>query len=214
MGDGLHVAVFADQPLVREAVTALLRGRPEVADVVEASDLRSLAGLVGDDPHERVVICAPRSDVAQVVRDLNLVHRGGPVLVLAPTPVRADTVRAAVTAGAAAVLTADATAGDLVRALRSVADGVGYIHPTIGALLAHDDGLGPVEQLSPREREILRLIALGMTNPEIAHTLVVSPRTVETHRARLTRKLQAETRADLVRHALRSGLITGADGPA
>lgn len=211
MGDGLRIAVFAEQPLVREAVSALLRERPEVADVQEASDLRTLAAILGDEPHERVVVVAPRSQVPQTIRELTVAHRGTPTLVLAPHPVGAADVRAAVAAGASGVLTADATGDDLLRALRSIVDGTTYIHPVIGALLVQDDGLGPVEQLSPREREVLRLIGLGMTNPEIARVLVVSPRTVETHRARLTRKLQAQSRADLVRYALRSGLVSETD---
>ncbi len=211
MADGLRIAVFAEQPLVREAVTALLRSRTEVADVKDASDLRGLAAILAEDARERVVVLAPRSDVPRTIRELNVAYRGAPTLVLAPPPVAAADVREAVAAGASGVLTVDATGDDLLRALRSIVDGTTYIHPVIGALLVQDDGLGPVERLSPREREVLRLIGLGMTNPEIARVLVVSPRTVETHRARLTRKLQAQSRADLVRYALRSGLVSGTD---
>lgn len=141
------------------------------------------------------------------IRDVEIAHRGLPIVALLPHPETAQGVRTAVAAGAGGVVTVRAASEDVVHALRAVANGEEYIHPVLGALLAGDDGLGPVERLSSREREVLRLIALGLTNPEIAEHLVVSPRTVETHRARLTRKLNARNRADLVRHALGSGLL-------
>ncbi len=81
--------------------------------------------------------------------------------------------------------------------------------PTLGAMLALQEAVREIDALSPREREVLRLIALGYTNPEIAARLVVSVRTIETHRAHLARKLRADTRAELVRHALNHGLLSG-----
>jgi two-component system response regulator NreC len=75
--------------------------------------------------------------------------------------------------------------------------------------LAAQETVREIDNLSAREREVLRLIALGYTNPQIAEYLVLSVRTIETHRAHLARKLGAESRAQLVRHALDYGLLNG-----
>ena len=206
----MHVAVYASDPLMRSALAALLVARAEVGHVSEAPDLRTLTAQLHSGSRQRgCVLAAPREDVPEAVRDIDLAHRDVPIVALLPHPVTAQDVRATVSAGADGVMTVAASADDLIHALTVVRDGQSYIHPALGALLAHDDGLGPVERLSPREREVLRMIGLGMTTPEIADALVVSPRTVETHRARLVRKLQAGSRSDLVRHALRSGLVGG-----
>jgi len=207
----LRVVVFADRPLIMAALTALLDLRPEIAEVGAASDDRALTGHLRPDGRPRIVLAALREGGPEAIRMLTLAHRGIPVVVLLSEPAGAHSVRATVAAGADGVLGAAATPDDLGAALQAVADGQRYIHPALGALLAQDDGADPVEQLSPREREVLRLIGLGMTTPEIAGVLVVSPRTVETHRAHLARKLHAQSRADLVRHALRGGLISGGD---
>jgi two-component system, NarL family, response regulator NreC len=96
-----------------------------------------------------------------------------------------------------------------VQAIRHVADGEQYVHPALGARLfsqqeAREDA---ADALSAREREVLSLLALGHTNSEIAQRLVVSVRTVESHRAHIMNKLRVSTRAELVRYAMQHGLI-------
>jgi two-component system response regulator NreC len=89
-----------------------------------------------------------------------------------------------------------------------VHSGERYLHPALGAALAQPpQSRGPVDALSPREREVLRLLALGYTNQEMAEMLVVSVRTVESHRAHVMTKLRAGSRAAMVRHALEAGLL-------
>ncbi len=121
---------------------------------------------------------------------------------------QARDVRRAFDAGAHGYLPKAAADEDLVRAIRAVAAGERYVHPSLGAALASPkEADGPIDELTAREREVLRLLALGHTNQEIAERLVVSVRTVESHRAHVMTKLRVSTRAGLVREALRAGLL-------
>jgi len=116
--------------------------------------------------------------------------------------------------GAAGYVLKESTATDLVRAVHEVAAGRRYLSPplsehAIEAYLekAHDTPFDRYETLTTREREVLQLAAEGRTNAEIAAALFVSPRTVETHRAHLMHKLDLRTQADLIRYALRRGIL-------
>jgi DNA-binding NarL/FixJ family response regulator len=99
----------------------------------------------------------------------------------------------------------------VVSAIRAVAAGERYVHPALGARLiaadAEERKRAEVDPLSEREREVLRLLALGNTNQEIAKMLYISVRTAETHRAHIMQKLGLSSRADLVRYALTEGLL-------
>ncbi len=118
-------------------------------------------------------------------------------------------VRRAFAEGASGYLLKEAADDELVQAIRSVAAGDQYVHPSLGArLISPAAGLGSdADPLSDREREVLGLLALGHTNHEIAERLVVSVRTIESHRAHILTKLRLSTRAELVRYALESGLL-------
>jgi two-component system response regulator NreC len=120
---------------------------------------------------------------------------------------QARDVRQAFDSGADGYLLKSAADEDLVRAVRAVASGERYVHPALGAVLATPTSVGPLADLTAREREVLRLLALGHTNQEIAETLIVSVRTVESHRAHVMTKLRVTTRAGLVRAALDAGLL-------
>jgi two-component system response regulator NreC len=118
-------------------------------------------------------------------------------------------VRQAFAAGAQGYLLKEAADTELVHAIREVAAGRRYVHPLLGARLAAAQGVtekkADADPLSERERDVLRLLALGHTNQEIAQLLFISIRTAETHRARIMQKLGLRTRAELVRHALAAG---------
>ena len=86
-------------------------------------------------------------------------------------------------------------------------NGQSYLNPMLGARLASEPPPGPPDDLSQREVDVLRLIALGHTNAEIAGQLYLSVRTVETHRSHIQQKLRLSTRADLVGYAMRRGLL-------
>lgn len=120
-------------------------------------------------------------------------------------------VREAFAAGAQGYVLKEAIDTEVVTAVREVAGGGRYVHPTLGARLAAAEAearaRAEADPLSDREREVLRLLALGHTNQEIAKTLYISVRTAETHRAHIMQKLRLSTRAELVRHALEQGLL-------
>jgi two-component system response regulator NreC len=105
----------------------------------------------------------------------------------------------------------EAADAEVVAAVRDVASGQRYVHPTLGARLvaaeAEERARADEDPLSEREHEILRLLALGHTNQEIASQLYLSVRTVETHRAHIMQKLRIATRAELVRYAIDHGML-------
>lgn len=115
--------------------------------------------------------------------------------------------RQALSSGALAYVLKDAADAELVRAVRLAAAGQVYLNPQLGARLASSPGSGRPGDLSEREAEILKLIALGHTNPEIAGQLFLSVRTIEAHRAHIHQKLNLNTRAELVRFALDHRLV-------
>jgi two-component system, NarL family, response regulator NreC len=117
--------------------------------------------------------------------------------------------RRALRAGAAGYVLKEAADDELVDAVRRVAEGGTYLNPRLGAMLAAapPEASGPPDDLTEREVEVLRLIALGHTNAEIGAQLYLSTRTVETHRAHIQQKLRRSSRADLVRYALEHDLV-------
>jgi two-component system, NarL family, response regulator NreC len=120
-------------------------------------------------------------------------------------------VREAFAAGASGYVLKEAADEEVVAAVREIADGGRYVHPALGARMvaaeAEAKAAAEADPLSEREREVLRLLALGHTNQEIAKMLYISVRTAETHRAHIMQKLRLSTRAELVRYALAHGLL-------
>jgi two-component system response regulator NreC len=121
-------------------------------------------------------------------------------------------VREAFAAGASGYVLKEAVDEEVVAAVREIANGGRYVHPTLGARMvaaeAQERAATEADPLSEREREVLRLLALGHTNQEIAENLYISVRTAESHRAHIMQKLHLTTRAELVRYALTHGLLT------
>jgi two-component system response regulator NreC len=121
-------------------------------------------------------------------------------------------VREAFAAGAQGYVLKEAANEEVVSAIREIAKGGRYVHPTLGARMvaaeAEERAAAEADPLSEREREVLRLLALGHTNQEIAEKLYISVRTAESHRAHIMQKLRLATRAELVRYALSHGLLT------
>ncbi len=120
-------------------------------------------------------------------------------------------VREAFAAGASGYVLKEAVDEEVVSAVREIASGGRYVHPALGARIiaaeAEERAAAEADPLSDREREILRLLALGHTNQEIAQQLYISVRTAESHRAHIMQKLRFSTRAELVRYALSHGLV-------
>jgi len=115
--------------------------------------------------------------------------------------------REALAGGAIGYVLKEAADAELVEAVRRAAVGKGYLNPSLGARVAATP-TGPPDDLSERELDVLRLIALGHTNAEIAEQLFLSVRTVETHRSHIQQKLRLSSRSELVRYALARGLVS------
>jgi DNA-binding NarL/FixJ family response regulator len=184
-------------------------------------ELESGIAVVGEaDTAERAVVMArklqpdlilldlllPRKSGYEVIPELTEVAPQARILVVS-SQAAPSSVRRALSAGAAGYLPKRTSDHELVAAIRLVAGGRGYVDPELGAKLVNDDSSPALEPLSERERDIVHLLALGHTNQEIGKKLFISVRTVDTHRAHIMRKLDLETRAELVMFALANGVI-------
>jgi two-component system, NarL family, response regulator NreC len=203
----ISIVLAEDHAVVRSALRMLLDAEADLQVVAEAGDVGSTTRYVrGHNP-----------DV--LILDLNM--PGGPSLRAVPEMLEASPetnivvltmqsdpvfAREAMQAGVRAYILKDAADSELVKAVRLAAQGSTYLQPELGARLAAEP-TGPPDDLSEREVEILRLIALGHTNGEIADELYLSVRTVESHRAHIQQKLRMSKRSELVRYALERNLL-------
>lgn len=210
--DLIAVLLLEDHVLVREGIRALLEQQDGMRVVGEASTLREAEAA---EPRADVIVAdlkLPDARGADVVDRLRRSHPDSAVLVLTMVDDPVD-VQLCLASGAKGYLIKDSGADEVVEAVRRVAAGDEYVQPALGAALVRwrEFVAGPraatVAELTPREREVLRLIALGHTNAEAAAVLYLSVRTVENHRSSIMRKLRLRTRAELVRHAHEIGLV-------
>lgn len=203
----IRVVLADDHVVVREGL-ALVLGRAEGIEVV---------GTAGDVEDALAIVAERQPDVA--VLDLRM--PGGSTLEALPrfaaaaprTAVviltmhhRPAYARAALRAGAHGYVLKESAGAELVQAVRLAHTGATYLAPRLGRIAIADTEPGP-DGLAPRELAVLRLLALGHTNQEIGERLYLSPRTVESYRARVQQKTGRTTRAELVRYALDEGLF-------
>ena len=181
--------VVGDAGNVRDAIFEVRAAKPDVMllDVTMPgeSGIDGLPKLLRESPETRVLMLSMQDDPSYV--------------------------REAFAAGASGYVLKEAIDAEVVAAVREVAAGNRYVHPALGARMVAADAAAQAavasDPLSDREREVLRLLALGHTNQEIAKQLYISVRTAETHRAHIMRKLQLSTRAELVRYAIEHGQL-------
>ncbi len=198
-----------DHRVVRTGLRMVLDAEPDIAVVAEA----------GDIPAAGRALLVHRPDV--IVLDLNMPgeqslsaiprfvadHPGTAIVVLTMQQDPAF-AREALRGGARGYVLKEAADDELVQAVRMAHAGRTYLNPELGAKMAAEPApSGPPDDLTERELEVLRLIALGHTNSEIAAQLYLSVRTVESHRAHIQQKIRRSTRAELVRYALDHGLV-------
>jgi DNA-binding NarL/FixJ family response regulator len=206
-----HVRVLlADgHALMRRTLRLLLDGEEGMEVIAEANDLAAVARQVDvHEPHVLVLdLSMPDGSSVEAISRLREQASGTQIVVMtmAETPVFAQRAFAA---GALAFVAKDLADGELPQAVRAAARGEEFVSPRITARLDALHRALTDDALSPREVEVLRLIALGYTSVEIARKLHLSPRTIETHRANVHRKLGFATRAELVRYSLRRGLVS------
>ncbi|HSP71989.1 MAG TPA: response regulator transcription factor [Gaiellaceae bacterium] len=214
----ISILIVDDHAVVRSGLKLLLNAEEEFEVVGEAGNAQEAvlrAKLLQPDILLCDVVMPGRSgiEVAQEVRE---VAPDTKVVMLSMQDDPAY-VREAFGAGAAGYVLKEAADSELVRAVSEVANGGRYVNPELGARLAFAEAQAQQEAeadpLSDREREVLRLLALGHTNQEIAKMLYISVRTAETHRAHIMQKLRLETRAELVRYALDHGLLEKSEEP-
>jgi two-component system response regulator NreC len=208
----IRVLIVDDHAVVRSGLRLLLEREDDLEVVAEAGTADEgvrAARLEKPDVVLLDVVMPGRSGLEAAPEILDAA-KNARVLVLSmqddPTY-----VREAFAAGASGYLLKEAADAELVQAVRDVAAGGRYVHPTLGARLAQAEVEAARREaddpLSDREREVLRLLALGHTNQEIAKQLYISVRTAETHRAHIMQKLGLGTRAELVRYALANGML-------
>jgi two-component system response regulator NreC len=201
-----------DHQIVREGIRALLERQDDIDVVGEAASVGEATSLEVQPDVIVADLVLPDERGSEVVRRLRDRYPDSAVVVLTMVDNPTD-VQLCLAAGARGYLLKETASTELVDAVRKVAAGKDYLQPSLGAALAKwREAPGRVharaiDDLTPRELEVLRLIALGHTNAEIATMLYVSVRTVENHRASVMRKLGLRTRAELVRHATESGLV-------
>jgi DNA-binding NarL/FixJ family response regulator len=204
----IRVLLVDDHELLRAGLRSRLEREPGIAVVGEA-DTAERAVLMARRLQPDLIVLdllLPRKSGDEVIPDLATVAPQARVLVVS-SQAAPSSVRRALSAGAAGYLPKRSSDSELVAAIRLVADGGGYVDPDLGAKLVNPGGSAALDPLSERERDILQLLALGYTNQEIGKKLFISVRTVDTHRAHIMRKLQLETRAELVMFALANGVI-------
>ncbi len=212
----IRVLLADDHTFMRRSLRLLLDNEEGVEVVAEADDLDSVMDhLNGHEPHVLVLdLNLPGESSIATIAELRRQMPRTQIVVLTmhDNPAFAQRTRSA---GALGFVLKDLADSELGIAVRAAAKGEAYLSPRIAGRLAIIHRSLTAERLSTRELEVLRLLALGHTSVEIASQLHLSPRTVESHRARIHRKLGLPTRAELVRYALGRGLLSsGADAPA
>lgn len=202
------IVLADDHTVMRNALRMLLDAEPDFEVVAEAGDAEAAVRYVrGHKPAVLILdLNMPGRSSLDAIPDI---HEASPdteivVLTMQNEPAFA---RRALQAGVRGYVLKEAADADLVQAVRSAAAGDTYLQPALGARLAAASGGRNGDELSERERDVLRLIALGHTNAEVAEQLYISIRTVESHRAHIQQKLGLSTRAELVRYALEHGLV-------
>lgn len=206
-----RILLADDHSLVRQGFRRILEAQPDLEIVGEASDGReavelteklkpdvvvmdvAMPGLNGIDATRRICESSPRTRVLALSMHRDSVY-----------------VREILRAGARGYLLKDAIDADLVSAVRAVARGEGFLAPAIADSVLADyrqHVSDPIDLLTAREREVLQLIAEGKTNKDIALLLNLSVYTVDSHRGRIMEKLNLHSAGELVRFAIRKGLI-------
>ena len=216
MSDTIRVLIVDDHAVVRTGLRKVLEGEDGIEVVGEAGDARNAVFKTRETKPDVILmdVVMPGKTGIEAIPDVLHDAPEAKILILS---MQDDPryVREAFDAGASGYVLKEAVDTDVVAAIRDVAAGGRYVHPALGARMlaadAEERKRAEQDPLSERERDVLRLLALGHTNQEIAAQLYISVRTAETHRAHIMQKLRISTRAELVRYALTQGLLEAPD---
>jgi two-component system, NarL family, response regulator NreC len=208
--DRVTIVLADDHAVVRSGLRLLLDRTPDFEVVAEAGDAESaVRSTLGHKPSVLVLDLNMPGELTSL-QAIPRVWEVSPATHVVVLTMQEDPefARQALRAGALGYVLKESADDELVEAIRRAAAGQSYVTPRLGAALATaPQSSGQDDDLTARELEILRLIALGHTNSEIAGKLYLSVRTVETHRAHIQQKLRRSTRAELVRYALEHDLL-------
>ncbi len=201
------VVIADDHTVVRDGIRAVLeRADGDFRVIGEAADIPSLTKAIRDLQPDLLTLdlTMPGGSSLGALPSCFIAH---PELAVAVVTMREDPeyARQAMRAGVRSYVLKEADPAEMVRAFRAAVSGETYVHPRLGAALAGGES-SEGAPLSERELEVVRLIADGFTNPEIADRLEVAERTVKTYRARAIEKLGFSSRAEITAYARRSGL--------
>ena len=208
----IRVVLVDDHAVVRPGLRRVLEAEDDIEVVAEAGSVRD-AVFEARAQKPDVIVMDVVMPGASGIEGTPLVLHEAPAAKVLVLSMQDDPryVREAFAAGASGYVLKEAADTDVVEAVREVADGRRYLHPALGARMIESEAREREEHesdpLSERESEVLRLLALGHTNQEIAKMLYISVRTAESHRAHIMQKLGLGTRAELVRYALAHGLL-------
>lgn len=213
----LRVLLADDHKLMRSGLRLLLEQQPGFVVVGEADDgLQAVAGVQSLKPDVVVMdIGMPNLNGIEAARKIKGLQPDAAIVMLSMHSDEGYVLRA-LRAGARGYLLKDSAEGDLVRAVQAVSEGKSYFSPAVGKVLLEDymrklqrTGVeDSYDLLSPREREILQLVAEGKSNKDVANLLNLSPYTVETHRANIMQKLNLRGVPELILYAVRKGIIS------
>jgi two-component system response regulator NreC len=212
----MKILLADDHNVLRKGLRRILEEQSDLEVVGEASDGRQAVSLANTLKPDVVVmdIAMPLMNGLEATRQI--LQRGGGMNVLILSMYSDENyVVQVLRAGARGYLLKDTAEEDLITAVRTVAKGQPFFSPKIAKLLLgdsmqrlRDEGVSDTyDLLTPREREVLQLIAEGKSNKEAAAALFVSPTTIETHRARIMDKLDLHSTADIVLYAVRKGIV-------
>ncbi|MFO7773053.1 MAG: response regulator transcription factor [Dehalococcoidia bacterium] len=212
----IRVLVTDDHAIVRDGICALLALTPDIEAVGQATNGREALEMVAKLAPEIVLmdIVMPLMDGLEATRRIHKRFPETKVIVLTQYEDR-EYVLSVIEAGASGFVSKAAASSELTSAIRSVYQGDSFLSPSIARLLVEDyrqiarvgRNKDTSEQLTDREREILKLLAEGYSTGEIARMLVISPKTVERHKTNLMAKLDLHNRLELFKYALRKGMI-------
>lgn len=211
----IRILVADDHTLLRNGIRALLEDQPDFKIVGEAEDGREAVRMVDQlRPHVVLMdISMPLLNGLEATRQIKREHPEVNVLILTMYE-HEEYFREVLDAGASGYIIKRAAASELVAAIRAVFKGEAVLSPSITRLLLEDylrreinRSVTETDTLTPREREVLQLIAEGKTSREIAEILSLSIKTVQSHRASLMQKLDLHDRGDLIKYAIQKKII-------
>ncbi len=213
----LRILLADDHTVLRQGLRLLLERHPEFQVIGEAADGRQAIEMA-EAEHPDVVVLdlgMPRLNGIEAARQITAKLPSTAIVILSMHTDESYLLQA-LKAGARAYLLKDSADADLIAAIRAVSQGKGFFSPAMSRLLADDyvrqiqerGGQDSYELLTPREREVLQLLAEGKSNKEVASLLNLSLSTVETHRSKIMQKLNLHSAPELVLYAVRKGVIS------